>query len=283
MFFGINEDFGFSTFSQAERIRLIADAGFTSIFCRWPQPDGLALIANVCKDAGLQLQFVHMQYHAIRSFWHGSKEEAAAELKRQEECLQECAKYGVCLAVQHVFQGFEEPQPTEAGVYWFEKLLDTAQRLGIRIGFENTEGEAYLDCLRENLWNHPSFGFCWDSGHEACYNRGRNLLADYGERLLATHINDNFGVTGTEIDWRDDAHLLPYDGLIDWTKAAQRLARTGYSGILTLEMKNRNLPGRCTHDAYASLSPEEYLAKVRAAAERFSAELELARKQTDSF
>ena len=277
MRFGINEDFGFKELTVLQRTRLIAAAGFSAVFCRWPQPGSLEATAAACRETGLDFEFVHMGYAGIDLFWHGSREEAESELARQTECLRECAEHGVTLAVQHVFQGFTEPHPTSEGVYWFGRLLDEAQKLGIRIALENTEGEAYLDRLRGALWEHPAAGFCWDSGHESCYNRSRNMLADYGSRLLATHLNDNLGVSGAEIDWHDDLHLIPYDGAIDWTKAAHRLAGTGYDGILTFEMKDRNLPGRHDSDRYAALSPAEYLARVYTAAERFTSELEAAR------
>ena len=277
MRFGLNGSFGAPELPLRERLRLMADAGFEAFFCGWSKAGDLEGPAGLCREFGLAFQSVHMEYHGIDRFWHGTQEEAAAELRVQTGCLQECARYGIPLAVQHVYIGFENPRPNEAGVYWFGRLLDEAQRLGLRICFENTEGEACLDRLRAELWDHPAVGFCWDSGHELCYNRGRDMLADFGDRLLATHINDNPGVTGEEICWQDDAHMIPYDGAVDWEDAARRLAKAGCPDVLTLEIKNRNKPGRHTHDRYEALSVPEYLLRIREAAERLAAAIDAVR------
>lgn len=65
---------------------------------------------------------------------------------------------------------------------------------------------------------NPAVGFCWDSGHELCYNHGRDMLAQYGDRLLGTRLNDNLGVRddGGQITFLDDLHLLPFEGIADW-------------------------------------------------------------------
>lgn len=44
------------------------------------------------------------------------------------------------------------------------------------------------------------------------------MLDKYGDRLIATHLNDNLGVSDFDgkVTWTDDLHLLPFDGIIDW-------------------------------------------------------------------
>jgi sugar phosphate isomerase/epimerase len=90
------------------------------------------------------------------------------------------------------------------------------------------------------------------------------MLALYGDRLIATHINDNLGVsdyTG-EIKPQDDLHLLPFDGVKDWTDFAQRIQKCGYNGALTFELKLASQPGRHENDAYREMPFERYLAEA---------------------
>lgn len=48
-------------------------------------------------------------------------------------------------------------------------------------------------------------GFCLDAGHEMCYNHSADMLSLYGDRLIATHINDNLGIRdyGGKTTWID--------------------------------------------------------------------------------
>jgi hypothetical protein len=96
------------------------------------------------------------------------------------------------------------------------------------------------------------------------YNKSRDMLALYGDRLIATHINDNLGVsdyTG-EIKPQDDLHLLPFDGVKDWVDFAQRIQKCGYNGALTFELKLASQPGRHENDAYREMPFERYLAEA---------------------
>ena len=116
--------------------------------------------------------------------------------------------------------------------------------------------------------NYDNVGFCWDSGHEQCYNRGKDMLGLYGSKLIATHLNDNLGISDNEgrIFWTDDLHLLPFDGINDWKDIAIRLNRCGYNGILTFELLNQSKPNRHDNDKYKKMSVEEYISECYARA-----------------
>ena len=72
------------------------------------------------------------------------------------------------------------------------------------------------------------------------------------------------GITGPEIFWHDDAHMLPFDGIADWQGIANRMKRVGYDGILTMELTTKNKPNRNTHDRYAAMTPSEFLSEAYA-------------------
>ena len=116
----------------------------------------------------------------------------------------------------------------------------------------------------EYFKDNKNVGFCWDSGHEMCYNRSQDLLALYGDRLIATHLNDNLGIKdfGGRIFWHDDLHLLPFDGIADWDNIAERLDRCGFDGIMTFELNLNSKPDRHENDEYRRMPIEEYVAEA---------------------
>jgi sugar phosphate isomerase/epimerase len=57
-----------------------------------------------------------------------------------------------------------------------------------------------------------------------------------GDKLKAVHIHDNMG--------KEDEHLIPGDGIIDWNAFADALREIGYTGVISLETspKHKNHP-----------------------------------------
>ena len=126
------------------------------------------------------------------------------------------AALGLILALMAILYALTARWLMTRGVKRFETLANEAERLGIKIAIENTEGEEYLERLLSCLNGHPAVGFCIDTGHEMCYNESRDLISKYARQLLCTHLNDNMKITGDEITWLDDSHMMPFDGLADW-------------------------------------------------------------------
>ena len=160
--------------------------------------------------------------------------------------------------VIHPFKGFRDHTPTKVGLENYARVVEAADRRGVRLGFENVEGEEYLAALMEAFWNAPSCGFCLDTGHELCYNGGKDMLALYGEKLCHTHFNDNFGVYRSNKTWQNDFHLVMGDGLVDWRDVMDRIDASGYSGMLTCELKLSNPPDLRTHEGYAAMGAEGF-------------------------
>ena len=55
-----------------------------------------------------------------------------------------------------------------------------------------------------------------------------DAIETVSEHLIATHVHDNRG--------RNDDHLLPFDGTIDWAGALTAIQKVGYDGPLILEI-----------------------------------------------
>lgn len=244
-----------------EQIRLFAAAGFEGFFTGWTPDEDIARYAATARAENMLYQSIHAPFTRMAEMWRGdeSGDGALAELIA---CLRVCADNAVPIMVAHAFIGFKEHAPTEIGVERFVRLAREAETLGVRLAVENTEGEEYLAAVMDACRDIPAVGFCWDTGHELCYNHSRDMTALYGDRLIATHLNDNLGIRdfGGEITYIDDLHLLPFDGIGDWDGIARRLNECGFSGPLTFELNTLSKPNRHENDGYAALPLEQYLA-----------------------
>lgn len=255
-------------------LELAADAGWNGYFTVWTPEDEkeLVALARRADEIGILVQSVHAPWGRAADLWGDDEAKGAAAVAELKECLRFAASISAPFIVAHAWIGFTPTEPTEIGLRRFAAVVAEAERFGVGIALENTEGEEHLDALLSHFAGHPSVGFCWDTGHELCYNRGRDMLADYGPRLFGTHLNDNLGITDPAgpTTWLDDLHLLPFDGIADWQGIASRLVRSGFDGPLTFELNRASKPGRHENDAYAATPLADYLAEALARARRFA-------------
>ena len=115
--------------------------------------------------------------------------------------------------------------------------------------------------LMEHFKDEPLVGFCWDSGHELCYGPELDLLNEFGDRLIMTHLNDNMGVSdpGGKITSWDDLHLVPYEGIGNWDNFIARLKKSRKQRILNLELSLVSKENRHENDRYSQMELSEYL------------------------
>ena len=266
-----------SVLTVPEQIRLFADTGFEAFFTCWHRDEDLDGIAGAARESDMIWQSIHAPFGHADDMWREDESLARKGVQDMIACLRDCARNEVPLMIAHAYIGFEDFAPiTELGASRYAAVVREAERLGVRIAFENTEGEDYLAYLLDYFRGNPTVGFCWDSGHEMCYNGSRDLLAKYGERILGTHLNDNLGVRdyNGRITWHDDLHLLPYDGIADWAYNMDRLAKTGFDDILTFEVNIGSKPNRHENDVYMQMPVRQYAAEAYKRACRVAAEFE---------
>lgn len=263
----------FPNLPESEMLPMIANAGFDG--CFWVAQRGKTVkeAAKLISDHGLIFQSVHAPFGKCNKLWEAG-EEGDQFLSELIDWARQTAEANVPIIVNHVWISFVEPHPNQIGIDRFGKLLTEAEKLGVTIAFENTEGEEYLEHIKKHLWSSPAAGFCIDTGHEMCYNRSQDMIGKYGDKLVCTHLNDNLGITTEKIFWHDDAHLFPFDGIADWQGIADRLKKVGYNGILTLELTDQNKPGRNTHDRYNHLSMQEKMNLAHEKAVQFAKMME---------
>ena len=276
---GLMQTIGQERLEPEAEIHLLQETGFDGFFSGWTGLDGLKRCRAAAISEGMEYQSVHAPFGKAHDLWHGSPEAAKLALDELVRCLEDCAEVGVPIMVAHVFIGFADHTPNQQGLDRFEQLMRHAAALGVRIAFENTEGGEYLDAVMQLADEYRDCtGFCWDTGHELCYNWSKDMPGRYPGRLIATHINDNLGIRDFrgEITWIDDLHLLPFDGIQDWPRVAARLA--DYAGPLTFELTTQSKPGRHENDRYARMPAAGFLAEAYARACRVAALVQSARQ-----
>lgn len=247
-----------------EQIALFKKVGFEGFFIVWKKETDLLEIREYADSIGMYFQSVHAPFLKAADMWRGG-EAAEVALAELLECLECTYAAGVKILVCHAWIGFNTGEvPTEVGIENYRKLVLRAAELGVKIAFENTEGEEFLDALLRAFATYKNVGFCLDTGHELCYNRGKDLLAIYGDRLIATHINDNLGIKDINggITFKDDLHLLPFDGIKNWDTVARRIRDCGYNGELTFELTRVSKPDRHDNDVYRNMPFELYVTEA---------------------
>ena len=258
--------------APTEQLHLIKNTGFDGFFAVWREPGELDALAEEAQKLGLLFQSIHAPFHKARHMWSEGQD---GEIALQEllSCLEDCRRLNVPVMIVHPYIGFNIESPTEIGIQRFGTLIEAAEKAGVKIAFENVEGEEHLALLFKRYGDLLHVGFCWDTGHEMCYNHSQDMLALYGDKLIATHINDNLGISNIDgvIAPTDDLHLLPFDGIGNWDDIASRLNRSGFTGPLTFELSVTSKKGRHDNDIYAQMPPEQYFCLAYARACRVAA------------
>lgn len=257
-----------------EIVKTVAEIGFSAIAPSMPLDGGEFDIEGIKKSAdacGVTLPFIHAPFLHAAALWEDAGEEGELGVSEIRRGIELCKKYAVPSLVVHAWIGFTPSAgPTALGFERMDALVKKAAACGVSLAFENTEGEEYLYALLDRYKSEAHVGFCYDSGHEQCYNRGRDLLALYGDRLLVTHLNDNLGISDKDgrIAPTDDLHLLPFDGKIDWEGTVRRLKKSRLPEVLNFELNIKSKPGRHENDAYERMTYAEYFSEAYRRAER---------------
>ena len=246
-------------------VRLVKQIGFDAISPEWDNDEKLNAIVKVAKEEKMDIQSLHAPYGGAADMWKECEDVSAKALNELFIPLEACKKYSIPIMVVHTWIGFDNiPAPTKEGLDNFTKLVNKAKEYGVKIAFENTEGLDHLEALMEHFKDNDTVGFCWDSGHEMCYNHSQDLLTKFGNRLIMTHLNDNLGISrfdGT-IYWTDDLHILPFDGVANWDYNVERLKKSNRLEILNFELNIRPKPNRYENALYEKMTYEEYFTEA---------------------
>lgn len=225
------------------RLELTARAGFDGFFIDWGfahDPEEMTRQVMLGKSLGLACDSSHTTIPGSELLW-ADHPDVERVLDNFFLCMDNAAALEIPMVVIHCSPEYE---PEFAlGIRRFERLVEYAEKKGLKIALENTSGADWLVKTLRHFDGCDTVGFCYDSGHEAFCTPGVRLLPQIGHRLIYTHLHDNLIV--------GDHHLLPWDGKIGFDRVVGELKDCGYTGGLTLELN---------YTPYADkLSPEDYV------------------------
>jgi sugar phosphate isomerase/epimerase len=126
-----------------------------------------------------------------------------------------------------------------------EEICRLAEPLGVRVAFEVIPNDlstaASLVAMLEQDLDAPHAGICMDFGHAHLMGDVGDAVETAAEHLIATHVHDNRR--------REDDHLVPYLGSINWDMALTTMQKIGYEGTYLLEVANTGSPAAVLEEA----------------------------------
>ena len=219
----------FGDISREEQLPIAKKIGFDGFFSG---PDYACKIEELKKYRVLG-DTLEMEYETSHSTIPGcceiwlDGEKGDAYIAKLLCAVDNCAAINIPTLIVHIQTEHRSNTSLKRGLKRLEPVVQAAKEKGVKIAFENVDAPEYLYKTLE-YFNEPHIGFCYDSGHEACFTPGIRLLPVLGHRLICTHLNDN--------DGKADLHLLPFDGAIDFNRICTELKEIGYKGNLTFEL-----------------------------------------------
>jgi sugar phosphate isomerase/epimerase len=113
-----------------------------------------------------------------------------------------------------------------------EALSPVAERHGVRLAVEVipnalSTAAALVDLVESDV-DAPALGICMDVGHARLMGDVVDAIETCSGHLITTHLHDNRG--------RNDDHLVPGKGVIDWDAAVLAFQKIGYDGVWMFEL-----------------------------------------------
>ncbi len=229
--------FDYSTpFEQC--LRLANEAGFR-IVSLGARPEysgfntiaGRKRIAHLLSDYEMMLDNVHSGMGQLATI---DKEIHKQSVLEAITGIEAAADLGIYRTVDHLSGAGSAPgvldREIDQAKHAVGTLLERALKLNVVLMLENSTDEPYMTVFRSVMkeFDDPSIRFCYDTSHDELYDKGQmTVLGEFGHRLDALHVSDNLG--------KDDDHMLPFEGVIDWEKFTGVLASIPFQGRMLLE------------------------------------------------
>ncbi len=222
--------FGYNL-SPQQRMTTIKNAGFDGVILLWADyfDKDYRDFPKYADKAGLFVENTHAPYMQANAIWQDTTagQDYAEHIIK---CMKDCNTYQIPTLVMHPINGNNPLPTTDIGIERFKKITDNAEKYSINLAIENQGNADYIGYIFDRIQS-DKLRFCFDSGHEQYYSPHLDLLHLYGDKLIALHLHDNSG--------DEDAHALPFTGIIDFKKITHKLKEINYKGAIALEILNK--------------------------------------------
>lgn len=265
MRFGISTHLYHDQRLERDHLAQIASFGFETIelfatrshFDYWDEA-AIGTLAAWLAETGLALNSVHAPIAAslTKGQWGDSYSNAVADGARRQAAVRE-AEAALKIAqripfdvlVVHLGTPTAMNQPGDnnraSAFRSAEDICRLAEPLGVRIALEVIPNElsttTSLVTMLERDLDAPHAGICLDFGHAHLMGDVADAVETAAEHLIATHVHDNRR--------RDDDHLVPYLGTINWDLALMTMQKIGYDGTYLMELARASAPALVLEEA----------------------------------
>ncbi|MBA3232280.1 MAG: sugar phosphate isomerase/epimerase [Acidobacteria bacterium] len=251
---------------QRKHLAQVAGYGFESIelfatrsHFDYHDPSSIDALAGWLRETGLRLHGVHAPIaDAVHGDnWGGATYSTAAgdgarrqaAVREAEAALRIAERIPFEVMVVHLGvpagKNGSADNSRAAATRSAEELARIAEPTGVRIAFEvipnDLSSAAALVKLLERDLEAPHVGICMDFGHAHLMGDVADAVELAAEHLITTHVHDNRG--------RQDDHLVPYLGSIDWDASLVTMQKIGYEGTYLMEVANTGSPAAVLEEA----------------------------------
>lgn len=140
-----------------------------------------------------------------------------------------CRIMGVDTLVTHPFiTPAENPvEPMAQSLKMLQNFVSIAANEGIKVALENQVYPVDLDFYLREV---PGLRVNLDFAHAVAVGLDvPGEIRKYGRRLAGLHVSDSDGR-------KEDYHIMPFSGIVDWREVMRALEEVGYSGNFHLEI-----------------------------------------------
>jgi len=200
-------------------------------------------LAEWLDDTRLRLHSMHAPIAGSYAggAWKGGLSLAAADESRRKAAVEETlATLDVAAAVPYqvlvVHCGVPGPHAAPGDNHRgslarsLEELSPVAKRFGVQLALEVIPNELSTPSSLVDLIDglDAELGICMDVGHARLMGDVVDAIETCSGHLITTHLHDNRG--------RNDDHLVPGTGAIDWDAATLAFQKVGYDGAWIFEL-----------------------------------------------
>lgn len=216
--------------------------------------EAIAQLRNWLTETGLRLHGLHLPMSDRYPTTGGTTYSTAAQdagtrqaaVREAERALAIAKAIPFDTAVLHLgTTGKGEGNSRAAAARSLEEICRIADPLGIRIAVEvipnDLSSAAGLVTMLERDFEGANAGICMDFGHAHLMGDLPDAIETAAEHLITTHVHDNRR--------REDDHLVPYLGTIDWPSTLVTMQKIGYDGTYLMELANTGNPASVLEEA----------------------------------
>lgn len=249
------------------------DQVFTPFKTEFTSDNWQSYMRGILQEANA-LEAVFLQAHLPLHDFCSDKVNHTYELELMHRAITVCSWANIPFAVAHpmthVVEGKMSDDTLELNVAYFRNLAKYAEDLGVGLALENMWREAAPGVRRftsekgdiltlVKAIDRPNVGICLDTVHGSAEGWDQaQAIREFGSYLKALHISDE--------DGKGNFHILPYEGICDWTGILQALHDISYKHGFTYELQHYTW--ECPEESIDQLLKKSYELGLKMAGEQ---------------